>query len=459
MNGKWLVAQLAASAALFIGLDSIGGGTRHGLVAPAWPSRTAGRPMPKAHSGRSMSPGPVLEASASPASLFAGAAALPAVGTMRRGAAGEPVRLQRWNESDADGERTEAGAPPPRPAAPAGETAAGASSDAPVEPSRSAREAVGRTPSVSAGRSTRSRRAGLTAGSQGEPEVSAFSRKAFLAKPAASALSAGRRLEDAAWAEVMAGPIVADFRLSFSIVEGRASSGGSTAGPGAASPRPAPSSGSPELGAASLAGAPRTRSRDDASVSPAADPISPREDIEKGPRPSKSLTRYELFLKLARKKMGEARFKKYQAKKTPILLALRRSTNANHSYPDRFVFLSRGRAVALPGSTQPSVARSGVSMIKQGIYIGVPNGYHSGAPSWWIKRENGSGLIPSKRDSDGDGRYRGRGESYNSVATEILLHIGRSSIGCPNFRPGDTKKVIKAIGGTGRSFVLVLTQV
>ena len=167
---------------------------------------------------------------------------------------------------------------------------------------------------------------------------------------------------------------------------------------------------------------------------------------------------YQSYMEAARVQMGSRRFDRYRSRGMPILLALRRSSHANHSYPDRFIFLRDGRAMEMPGATQPSVTGRGISMIKAGVYIGVPNGPHDGAPSWWIKTVSGSGSLPDRRDKDGDGRYKGKGESYNSKATEILLHIGRSSTGCLNYRPSDTRRVVHAIGGKGRAFVMVLVR-
>ena len=165
---------------------------------------------------------------------------------------------------------------------------------------------------------------------------------------------------------------------------------------------------------------------------------------------------YDFYLNAARKQLGAKKLQNYQSDGDTILVAVRETQHSNHSYPDKFVFLKNGKAVQLSGSSEPSATGTGISMIKTGVYIGVPNGEHDGAPSWWIKTESGSGSLPDLRDSDGDGQYKGPGEAYNSKATQILLHIGRSSTGCLNYRPEDTQKVVNVIGGSQKRFVLVL---
>ncbi|MCX5789434.1 MAG: hypothetical protein NTX64_13155 [Elusimicrobia bacterium] len=185
----------------------------------------------------------------------------------------------------------------------------------------------------------------------------------------------------------------------------------------------------------------------------------PKPDKGTGTKPKIDTSNpYGFYLNVARKQVGTAKLESYQAQGDAILVAVRDSQHSNSSYKDKFIFLKGGKAVQLPGSTEPSVAGTGISMIKPGVYIGVPNGPHDGDPSWWIKTQSGSGALPDLRDSDGDGQYAGKGEAYSSTATQILLHVGRSSIGCLNYRPGDAQKVVNAVGGTGKRFVLVLVK-
>lgn len=154
----------------------------------------------------------------------------------------------------------------------------------------------------------------------------------------------------------------------------------------------------------------------------------------------------------------------------PTVLGLRSKMGASSRYTDKFVVLTPDHRVKIfRGSTHPGQSSSSaatdangdgvgdVGVLRPGNYKAVPNGDHSGKPSFHVTSKSGSDAIPGYRDTNHDGRYsaaekrasRRRGDRV----TEILFHTGGSSgvssIGCMNLPPSTIDKFNRAVGGQG----------
>ncbi len=161
---------------------------------------------------------------------------------------------------------------------------------------------------------------------------------------------------------------------------------------------------------------------------------------------------------------------------------LRDTVADGSSMRDTFVVLRKGsngsaHVQHFRGSSYPGQARSGASpdvngdgvgdvgMIREGRYRAVPNGDHSGKPSYHVLTPGGAGRLPGVRDTDHDGRHsasewersRARGDTLGAVLFHRAATDGSvSSIGCMNVPEID--EFVSSVGSTGASFDFTLVN-
>ncbi|MBK7862297.1 MAG: peptidoglycan-binding protein [Archangiaceae bacterium] len=171
---------------------------------------------------------------------------------------------------------------------------------------------------------------------------------------------------------------------------------------------------------------------------------------------------------------------KLPTKGQPTVLGIRKGNGASSHYGDEFVVLTAGGKVKkFTGSTRPGQSSSSaspdvngdgqgdVAEIRPGNYYAVPNGIHSGKPSYSVRvaGNHGSDHVAAYRDLNHDGFYSAAEKEWSRkhgiTASEILFHVGGSSpssIGCQNLTPGNVDAFIRSVGGSRGAFNYTLVN-